>query len=117
MNNLIKNFSLQIFSDEEIELETIGKIMDALENSEEFCRMLIDFILSEKSISDKNQITSFNIHSKQEEQLSAFLPEKEKIRIILTSGASCPDAVVDAVIVRILELMEINPDFENLILV
>ncbi len=74
------------------------------------------FILSEKSISDKNQITSFNIHSKQEEQLSAFLPEKEKIRIILTSGASCPDAVVDAVIVRILELNGISPDFDAITL-
>ncbi len=74
------------------------------------------FILSEKSISTKNQITSFNIHSKQEEQLTAFLPEKEKIRIILTSGASCPDAVVDAVIVRILELNGISPDFDAITL-
>ena len=74
------------------------------------------FILSEKSISAKNQITSFNIHSKQEEQLYAFLPEKEKIRIILTSGASCPDAVVDAVIVRILELNGISPDFDAITL-
>ena len=74
------------------------------------------FILSEKSISTKNQITSFNIHSKQEEQLSTFLPEKEKIRIILTSGASCPDAVVDAVIVRILELNGISPDFDAITL-
>jgi 4-hydroxy-3-methylbut-2-enyl diphosphate reductase len=74
------------------------------------------FILSEKSISAKNQITSFNIHSKQEEQLTAFLPEKEKIHIILTSGASCPDAVVDAVIVRILELNGISPDFDAITL-
>ncbi len=74
------------------------------------------FILSEKSISAKNQITSFNIHSKQEEQLTAFLPYEEKIRIILTSGASCPDAVVDAVIVRILELNGISPDFDAITL-
>jgi 4-hydroxy-3-methylbut-2-enyl diphosphate reductase len=74
------------------------------------------FILSEKSIANKETITSFDIHSKKEELLNNFLPNKEKVRIILTSGASCPDSVVDAVIVRILELMEINPDFENLIL-
>ena len=74
------------------------------------------FIISEKSISAKNQITSFNIHSKQEEQLTTFLPEKENIRIILTSGASCPDAVVDAVIVRILELNGISPDFDAITL-
>lgn len=74
------------------------------------------FILSEKSISAKNQITSFNIHSIEEERLSTFLPEKENIRIILTSGASCPDAVVDAVIVRILELNGISPDFDAITL-
>jgi 4-hydroxy-3-methylbut-2-enyl diphosphate reductase len=74
------------------------------------------FILSEKSITSKETITSFNIHTKNEEKLTSFIPTKDKVRIILTSGASCPDAVVDAVIVRILELMEITPDFENLIL-
>ena len=74
------------------------------------------FILSEKSITAKNQITSFNIHSKKEELLATFLPEKETIRIILTSGASCPDAVVDAVIVKILDLFEIEADFETITL-
>jgi 4-hydroxy-3-methylbut-2-enyl diphosphate reductase len=74
------------------------------------------FILSEKSISNKKQITSFNIHTKQEEQLSSFLPEQDKIRIILTSGASCPDAVVDAVIVKILDLFGIEADFETITL-
>jgi len=74
------------------------------------------FILSEKSISNKNQITSFNIHTKQEVQLSSFLPEQDKIRIILTSGASCPDAVVDAVIVKILDLFGIEADFETITL-
>ena len=74
------------------------------------------FILSEKSISNKNQITSFNIHTKQEKQLSSFLPEQDKIRIILTSGASCPDAVVDGVIVKILDLFGIEADFETITL-
>ncbi len=74
------------------------------------------FILSEKSISAKNQITSFNIHSKEEEHLFTFLPEKDKTRIILTSGASCPDAVVDAVIVKILDLFGVEADFETITL-
>jgi 4-hydroxy-3-methylbut-2-enyl diphosphate reductase len=74
------------------------------------------FILSEKSIVSTEQITSFNIHTKQEEKLNSFLPKSDKIKIILTSGASCPDAVVDAVIVKILELSGITPDFDNLIL-
>ena len=39
---------MQILSDEEIELEIMGNVMDALGNTPDFCRVLIDFILSEK---------------------------------------------------------------------
>jgi len=74
------------------------------------------FILSEQSITSTDQITSFNIHTKTEEQLGSFLPVKDKTRIILTSGASCPDSVVDAVIVKLLQLKGITPDFDNLTL-
>lgn len=74
------------------------------------------FILSENNIASFNQLTSFNIHDKKEEEIVSYFPQKEKIRIIITSGASCPDAVVDAVIVKLLELNGITPDFENLIL-
>ncbi len=74
------------------------------------------FVLSENNISSLNTLTSFNIHDKKEEEVTSYFPQKDKTRIILTSGASCPDAVVDAVIVKILNLSGIAPDFENLIL-
>jgi 4-hydroxy-3-methylbut-2-enyl diphosphate reductase len=64
------------------------------------------FIRSNESILSNNEINSFNIHSKEIEHHSTFLPEKENIRIILTSGASCPDAVVDGVIQKLIDLME-----------
>jgi 4-hydroxy-3-methylbut-2-enyl diphosphate reductase len=62
------------------------------------------FIKTKDEIIDSDQIRSFNIHSKNIEEHSTFLPNKEKTRIIITSGASCPDAAVDAVIQRILDL-------------
>lgn len=62
------------------------------------------FIKTKNEILDSDQIRSFNIHSKNIEEHSTFLPNKEKTRIIITSGASCPDAAVDAVIQRILDL-------------
>jgi 4-hydroxy-3-methylbut-2-enyl diphosphate reductase len=64
------------------------------------------FIKTKDEIIDLNQIRSFNIHSKNIEEHSTFLPKKEKTRIIITSGASCPDAAVDAVIQRILDLSD-----------
>ena len=64
------------------------------------------FIRSNENILSNNEIKAFNIHTKEIEHLTTFLPEKENIRIILTSGASCPDAVVDGVIQKLLDLYE-----------
>jgi len=33
-----------------------------------------------------------------------FIPSKEKVSIILTSGASCPDAIVENVLLKIIRL-------------
>jgi 4-hydroxy-3-methylbut-2-enyl diphosphate reductase len=39
-----------------------------------------------------------NIHTIEEVLSADFLPVKEPVKILLTSGASCPDAVVEGVI-------------------
>ncbi len=63
------------------------------------------FIRSKDEILSENEINSFNIHSKKVEKQSGFLTSKhEPLTIIITSGASCPDSIVDGVIQRLLEL-------------
>jgi 4-hydroxy-3-methylbut-2-enyl diphosphate reductase len=55
-----------------------------------------DEIKSEKSIHHFDYLNHEHLHSEN------FLPDKEPVDIILTSGASCPDSVVDAVLQKIL---------------
>ncbi len=63
------------------------------------------FIRSVEDIRSIDSLSSFNIHSREiEEKSLPFNHDKDKTRVIITSGASCPDAVVDKVIQRIIEL-------------
>lgn len=73
------------------------------------------FIQSKNNIENFNSINSFDIHSKKIVNHNEFLNEKSNpYRIIITSGASCPDAIVDGVIQKILKLynIELKGDFE-----
>jgi 4-hydroxy-3-methylbut-2-enyl diphosphate reductase len=59
------------------------------------------FLSSEDKILSKNSISHFDIHKRKEIQTNNYLPAKNVVSIILTSGASCPDAIVEAVIKKI----------------
>ncbi len=52
---------------------------------------------AEKILSDK-EILHHNFHTKEEVLTVNYLPAKEPLRILITSGASCPDALVEGVI-------------------
>ena len=56
------------------------------------------FISSEEKILSADQILHYNFHTKEELLTSDFLPGKKPVRILITSGASCPDALVEGVI-------------------
>jgi 4-hydroxy-3-methylbut-2-enyl diphosphate reductase len=60
-----------------------------------------------KLISDKS-ISHFSLSDKTERISTNYLPQKEIINIAITSGASCPDATVDAVIKKILLFLKIE---------
>ncbi len=62
------------------------------------------FIRNENEINAKDHVYAFDIHSKKVVDHRSFLPEKEEVKIIITSGASCPDSVVDRVMQRIIQL-------------
>lgn len=56
------------------------------------------FISSEREIEGPELIHHFDYPHQQRLTSFNFLPRKEKVKIILTSGASCPDAVVEKVL-------------------
>ena len=64
------------------------------------------FISSADKILSKELISHFNIHRQLELSTHNFLPYKEPVKIILTSGASCPDSIVDEVLQKIISLFE-----------
>jgi 4-hydroxy-3-methylbut-2-enyl diphosphate reductase len=70
------------------------------------------FIKGSSEIITKNEVHSFNIH-KNIMETREFLPQKSLLKIAITSGASCPDAIVDRVISRILELLEESTSLEE----
>lgn len=64
------------------------------------------FISSEREIISENEIQHFNYHKHELLKTQNFLPEKDKVTIAITSGASCPDAIVDAVLKKLLSCFE-----------
>ncbi|SKC10698.1 4-hydroxy-3-methylbut-2-enyl diphosphate reductase [Dyadobacter psychrophilus] len=64
------------------------------------------FIESVNKILDKQLIRHFNMHSKEEIVTENYLPQHTPARIMLTCGASCPDAVVEGILTRLLSFYE-----------
>jgi 4-hydroxy-3-methylbut-2-enyl diphosphate reductase len=61
------------------------------------------FINSEKEIVSEHEISHYNYHKKEKKITKDYLPNRNPIKIVLTSGASCPDTLVDRVMLRLLE--------------
>ena len=62
------------------------------------------FISHAEKIISKNEIVHFDLHTHCEKTTTSFLPDKKPLEVLITSGASCPDAMVEAVIERLLQL-------------
>lgn len=64
------------------------------------------FINSEKEIESREKIHHFDYPTKTRLTTHQFLPDKDTVKVIVTSGASCPDTLVDRVIYRVLDQFE-----------
>ncbi|MFY7667166.1 MAG: 4-hydroxy-3-methylbut-2-enyl diphosphate reductase [Crocinitomicaceae bacterium] len=73
------------------------------------------FIKGKDEIISESEIESFNIHTKSVERYPNFLPSKENVKIIITSGASCPDSIVDGVIQKLLGYFALENSIETVL--
>jgi 4-hydroxy-3-methylbut-2-enyl diphosphate reductase len=72
------------------------------------------FINSEEKILSANTIMHFNFHNGTELVTQDYLPAKEPVSILITSGASCPDAVVEGVIRKLVSFYPSSKSFDEL---
>jgi 4-hydroxy-3-methylbut-2-enyl diphosphate reductase len=59
------------------------------------------FISSEEKLISANEILHYDFHNKTELMTAEYLPDKTPVKILITSGASCPDALVEGVILKL----------------
>ena len=73
------------------------------------------FINGCDKIISKNEILHFDLHKKEEIVSYNFLPDKVPVKILLSSGASCPDAIVEKVINKLAALYNCDKEAADLI--
>jgi 4-hydroxy-3-methylbut-2-enyl diphosphate reductase len=73
------------------------------------------FIDSSERILSRDKISHYDFHDKTEQQTGNFLPQKNPVKILITSGASCPDALVEDVINKLLSWFPVNKTAEETI--
>ena len=73
------------------------------------------FINAVDKITDDNKIFHYDLHHETEKTSDVFLPNKQPLNILITSGASCPDAIVEAIINKICSLKDCTKELENYI--
>lgn len=79
------------------------------------------FIESEQKILSDTLIRHFDLHVKQEVTTEPFLPNHIPVTLLLTCGASCPDAVVESILLKLVSyfpearsIEEVMTDFKQL---
>ena len=73
------------------------------------------FIDSADRIISSKEILHFDFHTKTEKKTVNFLPPKNPLKILLTSGASCPDALVEDIINKLSSYFGVSKNAEKMI--
>lgn len=74
----------------------------------ELCEKAIPtyFIRSADEIVSKDEIRHFQLRTRDIVMTQGWLPDERPLEVILTCGASCPDAILDGVLLRLLSFFD-----------
>ena len=72
------------------------------------------FINGADKITADNTIFHYDLHNQEEKSATDFLPLNRPVKILISSGASCPDAMVEAVIEKIAAMKNCSQRLEEL---
>lgn len=75
------------------------------------------FINNEHSILSPTKISHYLLDQQKIVETDHYLPEKRPLKVMITSGASCPDALVEEVIIKLLHLTGNNIPIDHFPLV
>lgn len=73
------------------------------------------FICDEHCLISGTEITHYNQHTNAIETTHNYLPAKRPLKVLVTSGASCPDALVERVLQRLAEVTGYQPELQQMI--
>lgn len=73
------------------------------------------FISSAEKLLTSDLISHFDLHSKEEKITQNFIPDKEVVTIMLTCGASCPDAVVESILLKLVSFFPESKSVESVL--
>ena len=73
------------------------------------------FINAADKLIDATTIEHFNFTTKQTITTQHFLPTAIPLKILITSGASCPDAIVEQVIERLVQLTHATTSLQSVL--
>jgi 4-hydroxy-3-methylbut-2-enyl diphosphate reductase len=73
------------------------------------------FIKNAEKLISGDQVLHFDNRAKEERVSTSFIPTKEKTRVLLTCGASCPDAVMEEILRKLVSFFPGAKDVEEVV--
>jgi 4-hydroxy-3-methylbut-2-enyl diphosphate reductase len=73
------------------------------------------FIKNADKLISAEQVLHFDNEDKEEKTAHAYIPTKDKVRVLLTCGASCPDAVMEEILRKLVSFFPGANDVEEVV--